>query len=706
MQGLGQIPAGMYRCRYDGFYTILEVNALFLQLIGFNHSELKERFHNHYLEIIHPADRQRIGRAVEQQIATGNQITLEYRVLSKDGSFKWVLDNGLYCCGQDGDELSGVLVDISYYKRQQEELVSALERYRFIVEQTRDVIFEWRIAEDTIVFSDNWPGIFGQQAQLDSANQPSAMIAYFHPEDQRTIVQLAHTMFHGERHVSADVRIKNGQEQYRWCHIRALGYGDQQDKLVKVLGIINDIHAEKQLMDDLRSRAERDALTGLYNREETKRQIENYLSRHPQGYGAFCMIDTDNFKQINDCHGHLFGDAVLSELAMGMKKMTRSDDIVGRIGGDEFIIFLKNLDSAELAEKKVAALLEMFKGQFQQGKRMEDITCSIGVAIYPVDGHHFSMLYQHADAALYEAKNQGKNQYMLYDEERMGDVKHIAYPTLATQIDSDDNIFAFTSDIVNYVFQILYYTTDLEHAIGLILEIVGKRFDVSRAYIVEYGKDGEYPVLSYEWCNEGIASQKEYLQQYPNQKRYGTKKDSHKALFKGNDVFYCQDMQTLKQPLVELFQGQDICSTIQCAIQDKGQFFGAVGFDECSGLHKWLKEEVETLTLIAQLISTFLLQKRACVREQEIPVQLHSILDEQDIYIYTVKQSTHELLYINRKLRALDPEMQLGKKCYQFFFPAEPSLSGLSFEQRGRRSVLSPLSSAGQCAGCSSGVGR
>ncbi len=92
------------------------------------------------------------------------------------------------------------------------------------------------------------------------------------------------------------------------------------------------------MIENLRRRAERDALTGLYNRAETQKQIKNYLEQKPDEYSALFMIDTDNFKLVNDKGGHLFGDAVLSEIAAGMKKIVRKSDVVGRIGGDEFTI--------------------------------------------------------------------------------------------------------------------------------------------------------------------------------------------------------------------------------------------------------------------------------------------------------------------------------------------------------------------------------
>lgn len=184
------------------------------------------------------------------------------------------------------------------------------------------------------------------------------------------------------------------------------------------------------MIDALRRRAERDALTGLYNREETEKQIRRHLKEEPEEICALFMIDTDNFKQINDCYGHLFGDAVLSELAAGMKRLTRQSDVVGRIGGDEFTVFLKNIPSRELGEEKARNLLSMFSNLFKDEKQTVEVTCSVGVAFYPEDGRDFQSLYHSADLALYEAKSSGKNQYRLFHSQKGTEKEQKSYSSL------------------------------------------------------------------------------------------------------------------------------------------------------------------------------------------------------------------------------------------------------------------------------------
>ena len=151
------------------------------------------------------------------------------------------------------------------------------------------------------------------------------------------------------------------------------------------------------------------------------------------------MIDTDNFKLVNDKGGHLFGDAVLSEIAAGMKKIVRKSDVVGRIGGDEFTIFIKNISSAEAAKVKAQQLLDIFHHLFEKDKQSVAVTCSIGIAMYPWDGIDFQSLYGSADQALYDAKNRGKNCYTMYEKngrERFLNISDLPFSQILLQTES------------------------------------------------------------------------------------------------------------------------------------------------------------------------------------------------------------------------------------------------------------------------------
>ena len=166
----------------------------------------------------------------------------------------------------------------------------------------------------------------------------------------------------------------------------------------------------------LQNKADTDLLTELNNKIATERKIKEYIETHEGQQALMFVFDIDNFKKINDTRGHAFGDEVLRNIGMRLSTEFRSSDIAGRAGGDEFILFLKNIPDEEVLQKeaqKVAGLFKDFKiGQYTK----YSVTASIGCAVYPRDADSFETLYEAADKGLYKAKKRGKNQLAFYKE--------------------------------------------------------------------------------------------------------------------------------------------------------------------------------------------------------------------------------------------------------------------------------------------------
>ena len=184
-----------------------------------------------------------------------------------------------------------------------------------------------------------------------------------------------------------------------------------------IIVIINVISRTKFIKEnkELQSRAETDLLTDLLNKIATEKKIKDYLQNEGKDKKSMMFVlDIDNFKKINDTMGHAFGDEVLSTLGKQLRAEFRVNDIIGRTGGDEFTIFLKDLkDDATM--KREAERVAMFFRNFKVGEYTKYFaTASIGAAVYPSDATDFETLYKSADNALYKAKKRGKNQLAFY----------------------------------------------------------------------------------------------------------------------------------------------------------------------------------------------------------------------------------------------------------------------------------------------------
>lgn len=186
--------------------------------------------------------------------------------------------------------------------------------------------------------------------------------------------------------------------------------------MVIVINIIGKIRSNEK-KKELEDKADTDLLTGLTNKLATERKIKEYMAKHPDSQSMLFILDVDNFKKINDTMGHAFGDEVLRSLGQQITAIFRASDIIGRVGGDEFMIFLKGIEDADTVRKE-ADKVENFFRNFQAGEYVKyAATASIGVAIFPQEGGDFESLYKAADQGLYKAKKRGKNQLAFYRDE-------------------------------------------------------------------------------------------------------------------------------------------------------------------------------------------------------------------------------------------------------------------------------------------------
>ena len=172
---------------------------------------------------------------------------------------------------------------------------------------------------------------------------------------------------------------------------------------------------QKEEEFELEKAAKMDRMTMLFNRETAMYTIAQFLKDYSNHAHALFMIDIDNFKSVNDTFGHLEGDHFLKAVANEMRACFREEDIKGRIGGDEFFVMMRNVPNKEIVERKAELLLKNIQSI---GEKYENISVSlsVGISCYPNDGKSLQELYEKADKALYYAKRNGKNRFVLHED--------------------------------------------------------------------------------------------------------------------------------------------------------------------------------------------------------------------------------------------------------------------------------------------------
>ncbi len=202
----------------------------------------------------------------------------------------------------------------------------------------------------------------------------------------------------------------------------------------------------------------RDPLTGLYNRKYTEECIGKILKDGTPG--MLFMIDLDNFKLINDKMGHTEGDRVIRLFADILRQYARNNDIVCRLGGDEFILFLVGVNDRKIAADRAKSILNTMNERLSEMDYANSCSVSLGIAIHPQDGSDFQTLYKNADKALYLVKKNGKNSFRFYSDEEDGDdilpssLSNICYLIEGRQ-DYSEGVYNVLYDEFRYIFNFI-----------------------------------------------------------------------------------------------------------------------------------------------------------------------------------------------------------------------------------------------------------
>ncbi len=466
----------------------------------------------------------------------------------------------------------------------------------------------------------------------------------------------------GEAEVIFRLRRKEGESVWMLGKFRPDTFQGERAVLYVML---TDITRTARIQNDqyrtLRHLAERDSLTKLLNKSAIRSLSEQYIMSAPQSGCAMFIVDLDNFKQVNDRYGHLFGDAVLTQAAKTIQQIFRGDDFVGRIGGDEFLVLMRNTNQLQSVQRRAQELVDTFHDLFRTQFQDQTLSCSIGVALYPQHGQTYNDLFLKADQALYQTKASGKNSYSIYDPKLTNSDFLRGNTPASTPIDSDTQPGLAGDSLLRFAFQTLYQSDDVYAAIADILEFVGQQMNVSRIYIFENNADNTTCSNTFEWCNKGISPQIDNLKDI----RYDTDIPGYQSNFDERGLFYCPDIYMLPREYIDILEPQGIKSMLQCSILDNGVFRGYVGFDECSTNRLWTQEQIDVLTFVSEILSIFLLKQRARDEMERRFHDLSEILNCQQARIYVIEPDTCRFNFFNHAARQHDPGLALGMVCYK-----------------------------------------
>ncbi len=303
------------------------------------------------------------------------------------------------------------------FVRMSKALKESEERWKFALEGAGDGVWDWNIPTDEVVFSNRYLEMYGFTRE-DVAAGNEAWLQRIHPDDRQRVDEDVCAYLDGKTSTYINEhRIYCKDGSLKWVLARGMIVSrDAQGRPLRMIGTHADITDRKAAEEHIRHLAHFDPLTDLPNRALITDRLQQALAkaRRDKRHLALMFLDLDEFKPVNDNLGHDIGDLLLKQVAIRLQACMRESDTVARIGGDEFIVLLPQIererDALIVAEKIRYALQQPFD---VAGHRLQ-ISSSIGVAVYPEHGGDEKLLLLNADIAMYHAKKSGRNTFKLY----------------------------------------------------------------------------------------------------------------------------------------------------------------------------------------------------------------------------------------------------------------------------------------------------
>ena len=389
--------------------------------------------------------------------------------------------------------------DITERKKMENEIMLVNERYHMLEEVSDDIVLDYDVKKQQFEI----PECYLKFAEDKSVKYAGIEELYgaIHPDDRERFQKIFETALQREMKGTAEYRLRQGgKESGKYAYFRTCyqSIADYDGKISHIIGRSYDISTERAVREKLLREVQLDPLTRIYNKTASGEIVDAFLEKSTQGTHVLYVIDIDDFKKINDTFGHTVGDMVISDIATLIREQFTDEAVVGRVGGDEFMVFVKD-SSLQEAEAKAEQLCTNVQKTLSGDGAVIVVTLSVGMAVTGKDGYDYSTLFERADHAMYHIKKNGKNHY------------GFAGGKYRTEEKENRRNLVADKEFLNTAFSLLSHARDINGSLNVLLEQIGRKYQMNMVSVFEYAPDGKNMLLTNCWSDMGQIYEKNIL---------------------------------------------------------------------------------------------------------------------------------------------------------------------------------------------------
>lgn len=483
------LPIGVAILKCSSDWEIVVANRSFRGIVGIDKENCLDR--ERLEQIVYSRDVSAFVECLETAASRRQMSQCQFRRIVDNNDIQWFQMHCSFLRMQGAEPLIEIqLTDISAQREAEADLKIIRKQYQMLEELTEEIPFNIDVVNRKSLVPARLQKLRGEEEPYgDYYVDFNEGVKQVHPLDQDTYVRAMQEASMEEVSGDCDLRLnlgrRDGAQKYVWHRLYYRSICDDDDRVNRIIGRCYNIDRDKVLQEEIR----RDPLTKLLNKTETQTAIQKLILDFPSGKHVLFVIDIDNFKGINDTFGHTFGDTVICDVANAIRDQFRSDDIVGRVGGDEFAVFMKDA-SQEKAIEKAKNLCQIMEREYTGSEMSRKISISVGLSFYGRDGSSYQVLFEKADHAMYRAKTGGKNTFQLAQADDVGPIQRNKALEQRQEITQSDK------DFLAFAVSLMTHARDIDGSLNMLINQIGARFDLEFVVVTEDTKEPDTLLLT------------------------------------------------------------------------------------------------------------------------------------------------------------------------------------------------------------------